>query len=70
MLRFILGKGGTGKTAYIYDRVREHVLGGEDVLMLVPDQSTFEAEKAFLEILGAAECKHVEVFGFDGMCRH
>ena len=70
MLRFILGKGGTGKTAYIYDRVRELVLGGEDVLMLVPDQSTFEAEKAFLEILGAAKCKHVEVFGFDGMCRH
>ena len=71
MLRFILGKGGTGKTAYIYNRIKELVQNGEEqVLMLVPDQSTFEAEKAFLEILGAKQCKRVEVFGFDGMCRH
>ena len=71
MLRFILGRGGTGKTAYIYNKIKELVQNGEEqVLLLVPDQSTFEAEKAFLDILGAKQCKHVEVFGFDGMCRH
>ena len=71
MLRFILGRGGTGKTAYIYKKIKELVQKGEEqVLLLVPDQSTFEAEKAFLDILGAKQCKRVEVFGFDGMCRH
>lgn len=71
MLRFILGRGGTGKTAYIYNKIKELVQNGEEqVLMLVPDQSTFEAEKAFLDILGAKQCRRVEVFGFDGMCRH
>lgn len=71
MLRLILGRGGTGKTAYIYNKITELIKNGEEqVLMLVPDQSTFEAEKAFLDILGAKQCKHVEVFGFDGMCRH
>lgn len=71
MLRLILGRGGTGKTAYIYNKITELIKNGEEqVLMLVPDQSTFEAEKAFLDILGAKQCKRVEVFGFDGMCRH
>ena len=32
MLRFILGKGGTGKTAYIYNRIKELVQNGEAVL--------------------------------------
>ena len=71
MLRFILGRGGTGKTAFVFNKIKELVESGEEkVLMLVPDQSTFEAEKAFLEMLGAKRCKRVEVFGFDGMCRH
>ena len=71
MLRFILGTGGTGKTAYIHDRIKELAQNGEDeILMLVPDQSTFESEKAFLELLGAKLSKRVEVFGFEGMCRH
>ena len=70
MLRFILGKGGTGKTAYIRQKIAELVQAGEEqVLLLVPDQSSFETEKAFLELLGARLCKRVEVFGFDGMCR-
>ena len=71
MLRFILGRSGSGKTAAIHNRIRELVQSGEEqVLLLVPDQSSFETEKAFLEGLGARLCKRVEVFGFDGMCRY
>ena len=71
MLRFILGRSGTGKTAAIHDRIQELVKGGEEqVLLLVPDQSSFETEKAFLDRLGAKLCRRVEVFGFDGMCRY
>ncbi len=71
MLRFILGTGGSGKTAYIHNQIEELVRSGEqEVILLVPDQSTFETEKAFLNLLGARLCKNVTVFGFDGMCRH
>ncbi len=71
MLRLILGAGGTGKTAAIYNRIQELVSQGENrILMLVPDQSTFEAEKSLLDLLGAAKSKSVEVFGFEGMCRN
>ncbi len=68
MLRFILGTGGSGKTAYIHNQIEELVRSGEqEVILLVPDQSTFETEKAFLNLLGARLCKNVTVFGFDGM---
>lgn len=70
MLRFILGKSGTGKTTYIYDKASELVKSGNDkILMLVPDMSTFETEKAFLNILGARLSKNINVFGFSRLCR-
>ena len=69
MLQFILGTGGTGKTALIHKKIEELARGGEQVLMLVPDQISFETEKRFLELLGARLSRNVTVFGFDGMCR-
>ncbi len=71
MLQFVLGTGGTGKTAALFERIKARVKNGEEeVLVLVPDQSSFETEKALLGILGARASRQVEVFGFDGMCRH
>ncbi len=71
MLRFILGKSGTGKTTYIYEKIKELVQQGNDkIIMLVPDQSSFDTEKAFLEILGAKKSKLVKVFGFSRMCNY
>ena len=60
MLRFVLGKSGTGKTTYIYNKASELAKSGNDkILMLVPDMSTFETEKAFLNILGARLSKNI-----------
>lgn len=70
MLRFILGKSGTGKTTYIYEKITELVKSGNDkILILVPDMSTFETEKAFLSLLGARLSKNIKVFGFSRLCR-
>lgn len=70
MLRFILGRGGTGKTALIYKKICE--LAGENskIMLIVPDQSSFETEKAFLDLLGAKQSKKVLVFGFSRLCRY
>lgn len=71
MLQFILGKSGTGKTTLIYEKIKELTDAGNDkILMLVPDQSSFETEKAFLDILGAKKSKNVKVFGFSRICRY
>ena len=70
MLRFILGRSGTGKTTEIYRRLREKVAQGCDrLIMLIPDQISLETEKAMLGQLGAADKQRVNVFGFNKLCR-
>lgn len=70
MLRFVLGKSGTGKTTYMYNKICElSKNGNEKLLVLVPDMNTFETEKAFLNLLGAKLSKNIKVFGFSRLCR-
>lgn len=64
MLHLILGKAGTGKTEYILNSVADAANGGEGTILLVPEQSSFEYEKAVLHTLGAAACSRVEVLTF------
>lgn len=46
-LRFILGRGGSGKSTYILDEIKKNVKSEDTtpVIMLVPEQYTFETEK-------------------------
>ncbi|MEQ8820317.1 MAG: PD-(D/E)XK nuclease family protein [Sumerlaeia bacterium] len=51
-LRFVIGRAGSGKTAYVLDRVRR--LAAEDpdgppLIVLVPEQATFLTEQALLQ---------------------
>ena len=69
MLQFILGKSGSGKTTRavnILSQLRKN--GDTKLLMLVPDQNSFETETVFLNILGAGQCRDVKVFGFSRLC--
>ena len=70
MLRFILGRSGTGKTTEIYRQIREKVAQGcGKLIMLIPDQISLETEKTMLSQLGAADKQRVNVFGFNKLCR-
>ena len=70
MLQFIFGKSGTGKTTLINNKIRELVSSNNNkIIMLVPDQSTFETEKTFLDLLGARKSKDVLVLGFSRLCQ-
>lgn len=65
MLQFILGKSGSGKTSKAVDIISQKRKSGEKkLLMLVPDQSSFETETTFLNVLGPKMSKDVLVFGF------
>lgn len=69
MLQFILGKSGSGKTTRaveILSQLRKS--GNTKLMMLVPDQNSFETETAFLDALGAGLCRDVKVFGFNRLC--
>ena len=65
MLHLILGPAGTGKTHWVRQRMAELVKSGEkNLALLVPEQNTFESERAVLRLLESASTDIVEVTGF------
>lgn len=69
MLKLVTGRSKSGKTEYVRDYLCALAKSGEDkLLMLVPDQQTFDTEKAFLEILGPKVAMNVKVLGFGRLC--
>lgn len=69
MLNLIFGRSKSGKTTYLNQKVVELAKNGENrILVIVPDQVTFETEKAYLSLLGAKLSQNVLVLGFSRMC--
>lgn len=69
MLNLIYGRSKSGKTAYTDKLVCELAQKGENrILVIVPDQTTFETEKAYLKLLGPKLAQNVLVLGFSRMC--
>ncbi|CAM4309778.1 helicase-exonuclease AddAB subunit AddB [Paenibacillus alkaliterrae] len=54
-LRFVIGRSGTGKTSYCMDEIRRQLHeqpDGPPLIMLVPEQATFQTEYALLQNSG------------------
>ncbi len=69
MLRFILGTSKSGKTEYLHNYMSALATADDNkLLMIVPDQFTFETEKAFLNTLGPRKAMNVTVLGFSRLC--
>ena len=65
MLRFVLGRAGSGKTRAVRSALRELAVSGREKLMLlVPEQASFENERAMLRLLGPALARSVAVTSF------
>ncbi len=71
MLRFILGRSKSGKTKYVREYLANYANEGKcNLLMIVPDQQTFDTEKAFLNLLGPKLSPRVTVMGFSRLCSY
>jgi len=65
MLYLIKGRAGSGKTAWVREKIKEIIEVKENKpLLLVPDQFSFENERSMLTLLGAKNMKKVDVFSF------
>ncbi len=66
MLQLILGRSGSGKTQTVLSSLRQKVQAGEagNCLLLVPEQFSFETERALLESLGPQVASSVKVYSF------
>lgn len=64
MLIPILGRAGSGKTTWILDKVEQTAKQGGRVLLIVPEQFSFEMEKAVYARCEGKLAMQVEVYSF------
>lgn len=64
MLEIIYGEAGTGKSTLLYQKLRENAERGRRVFLFVPDQFSFEAEKAVCKLIDAPAARNVSVTMF------
>lgn len=69
MLHLLLGRGGSGKTKAARERLGELARAGRGRLfLLVPEQASFENERAMLHLLGPQAAGRVQVLSFSRLC--
>ncbi len=68
MLHLILGIAGTGKTTQLHEKIQACVENGGKAILIVPEQYSFESEKALYRRLGAQRALAVEVLSFTRLC--
>lgn len=64
MLRFLTGRSGTGKTTYLCEKACELAKDGKKSIIVLPDQFTFEMEKAILKEAGPSLAVNIRVLSF------
>ncbi len=69
MLRFIIGRAGTGKTTVLLEAMREKLgAGAKRVVYLVPEQYSFEAERQLYRRLEPNDSLNAEALSFTRLC--
>ncbi|MGN0479034.1 MAG: PD-(D/E)XK nuclease family protein, partial [Hominenteromicrobium sp.] len=62
MLEFVLGRAGTGKTTWLREKLAAEP--AQTAMLLVPEQYTFECERALLERYGVETANRIKVYSF------
>ena len=68
MLNLIISRTGYGKTTYIKSKIKELVDKGEQLVLIIPEQISFESERDVLREVGAKNLKNVTVMSFTRFC--
>lgn len=65
MLRIVTGGMGSSKTDIMTDEIKKSVLADENVIIIVPDQYSFEYDKQLYNELGAKSFNRLKTLGFN-----
>lgn len=68
MLKLVLGRQKTGKTHYCLAAAEAAVKQGKEVIMLVPEQYSFECQRLLLDSLGPAVSNRIDIHSFTSLC--
>lgn len=68
MLRLVTGRAGSGKTKYIENEFVSRIKNEDKgLVMIVPEQFSFECERMFLRSLSASQARNIDVLSFTRM---
>lgn len=70
MLTLLLGRSGSGKSHYLRKISEEYINSGKPVLVLVPEQFSFETGLYFLDKNSKALNENVKIFSFSSMIKY
>lgn len=68
-LRFIYGRAGSGKSHFCLENINEKINGGgvKPLILIIPEQFSFQAEKNILNLIGEKAALRVRVLSFKRM---
>lgn len=69
MLNLILGRASSGKTTYVRNIIAERVREGKQATLIVPEQFSFESERAIVSLLGAKDAASVRIVSFSSLSK-
>ena len=69
MTRCVLGLPGSGKIAYLLEQMKKAAEDGQDCILVVPDQASFETERMIYRKLGPKTAARVKVTFFNRLAR-
>lgn len=65
MIHFVTGRAGSGKTQYVRNILNEYVIAGKsNMILIVPEQFSFESERYILNTLGPKDALNIDVLSF------
>lgn len=71
MLNLVLGRSGCGKTEYLRSILRSYAGSGDSkLLLIVPEQFSFESERSFLIDMETVDAQRIEVLSFTRLCNY
>ena len=68
MLKLILGRQKSGKTQKCLEEARDIARNGKSVIMLVPEQYSFQCQRHLLNELGSELSNKIEIHSFTSLC--
>ena len=71
-IRFIFGRSGTGKSKFCLDQIKNNIVKSDNsnkLILIVPEQYTFDTEKKFLDVVTEKGFLRGEVISFKRMAR-
>ncbi|MGN0174264.1 MAG: PD-(D/E)XK nuclease family protein [Acutalibacteraceae bacterium] len=68
MLNLIISRTGYGKTTYIKEKIKELVENDNEIILIIPEQISFESEREVLRAVGAKKLKNASVMSFTRLC--